>query len=432
MLMNPDTDNILLQLQQLRRLFAEAAPTDAKTISEYAWIIAKSLHHNHEQLGSYLCRQLLADYLKLPTERPSRLHSAILSAAIKVANTYPDFHFAAFLKIWSINNLRHEDEERPKTTEGKRFPSLAERTARALAHSLLIHEEDIDSFKAEASEKNDLLAAHGYSISPMLVTRIKEVLGKDGRKYCFATLTSPTGIEVESIVNSLLPSPLHPLPDGKRHYVNIGQLYNVLLQSNLEYSLTNHADVIPNRSTQVLKTAYLSQRKVQEIFPTEIGYIESIDTTHAHMHVYDRHSRHFVAHRLHFSREQVGDFVQFIPIVPQASKFKTAIILATVSSASDAVQSGFRTIRILKIDQEKKYATWQVFDKEGPVIEKLSPLQVAQGLKAPYAFSGFIDISSNAAHPSFSEGDLYRAFVFLKRGKNGKKYARATNLIATN
>ena len=41
-----DTEDILQQLQNLRRLFAEAAPTDPKVIYNYAWSIATCIERN--------------------------------------------------------------------------------------------------------------------------------------------------------------------------------------------------------------------------------------------------------------------------------------------------------------------------------------------------------------------------------------------------
>ena len=401
--MDNPSDALLPQLQQLRQLFAEAAPSDPKVISDYAWIIAKALIREHEALGSVECRQLLAEYLRLPVERPSRLHSAILFAAIKVANTYPDFRFAVYLNMWGIGNLRPEDQERPPATAPgqKSYSSLAERAARALAHSLLLHPED------QSSAWSSLLDTYGLSIRPMLVTRVREVTGKeDGRKYRFVTLTSPDGFEAESIAHTLRPSPLRPLPEGKRHYVNIGQFYYVLLHN------------------EKVAEAYVSPTKALDTFPTAIGYIESLDTTHGHMHIYDQYSRHFVAHIQRFSKETAGTFVRFVPIVPQTSKFKTAIILATIPTSSEDVQRTFTDIRITSINKENSYAAWELVDKEHPITELLSPLQLSEGEQSPSFTSGFVSLDSSVSTIPLSEGWEGRAFIYLRRGKDHQKRPR--------
>lgn len=430
--MQPTPDNILTQLKTLRQLFAEAAPTDPKVINDYAWIIVKAINREHEQLGSIVCRQLLADYVKLSVERPSQLHSAVLSAAVKVANAYPDFRFASFLRLWGIGNLRPEDNERQRSLDGKSYPSLAERVAKALGHSVLLHQQDRPLIND--AELSQFLSSHGLSVSTMLVTRVKEAMGKDGRKYIFVTLTSPEGIEVETISHNLQPSPLQVLPGAKRHYVNIGQLYNCLLKTKAtvsDGSTSVQSTTVPSESSLILLNAVLSQQKPIDFFPQEIGYIEAIDTAHGHMHVYDAHSRHFVANIQRFSKERVGDFVRFIPIIPQASKFKTAIILATVPSDSSEVQTILREIRIININKDKGYASWELVDKSHPITELLSPLQLSQGETSPAFTTGYLHLATiPAGSPAgISAGQTFRAFIYLKRGKDRQKRPHIAKLF---
>lgn len=408
-------DHILVHLTNLRSLYAEATPSDPKTISDYAWTIVKALLQHCEEIDSVTARQLLAESLQLPTERPSALYSALLAAAIKVANTYPEFRFSTFLKMWNITNLRPEDAVRQQAKDGKSFPSLTERTAKALAHSLLLHPET-------AENGFDLfLANNGIVILPMLVTRVKEAVGKDGRKYRFVTLTSPEGHEVETISHNLQISPLMPLPEGKRHYINIGQLYTCQLRKK-----TSATDV-------TLHEAFLSYKKAAEIFPAEIGYIEAIDATHGHMHIYDAYSRHFVAPVQRFSKEKAGDFIRFIPIVPQESKFKTAIIQSTIPSLSPSSvlslperEHLLREIRITHINKEKGYAAWELVDKSHPITELLSPLQLSQGETSPSFTSGYLNLTEELSLSLSS----YKAFIYLRRGKDRQKRPHIARLFA--
>ena len=463
-------DSLLTQLQNLRQLFAEALPEDSKTLNDYAWTIVKALLQHTTELDSLTARQLLADCLKLPTERPSGLHSALLSAAIKVAAVYPEFRFAAFLKLWGVQNLRPEDYQRQQATvpagspagslpvsrsfpagnpqvsssfaAGKSFPSLAEKTTKALAHSLLLHPED-----ELTANLVPLLQSAGYVItnSPfkgdkrgslfMLVTRIKEAVSKEGRKLIFVTLTSSEGLEVECVSSQLQPSPLHPLPEGKRHYVNIGQLYDCLLKTKATVPAASPSGIkatVPAGSPAgiTLTEAYLSTRKPTEVFPTEVGYLESIDQQHGHMHVFDAHSRHFVAPVLRFSRERVGEFVRFIPIVPAASKFKTAIIQGTIPGSVLSLPERehlLRDIRITHINKEKGYAAWELTDKEHPITELLSPLQLSQGETSPTFTTGYLNLATvpDGSPSGFSvplrEGWEGSAFIYLKRGKDRQK-----------
>lgn len=433
MIMN---DNLFSQLANLRKLFSEVTPDDPKVISDYAWTIVKVLLQHTDEVSSINARTLLADCIKLPLERPSKLYSTLLSAAVKVANSYPEFRFATFLKMWGLENLRPEDNERQHSQDGKVFPSLAEKTAKALAHSLLLHQEDVLT-----EELVPLLQSAGYVITtspskgdkrgslPMLVTRIKQATGKDGRKYTFVTLTSVDGIEVETVSHSLQPSPLQPLPEGKRHYVNIGQLYNCLLRNKGKVHDVASESVEPTPSELALAEAYLSSQKPIEIFPTVIGYIEAIDTEHGHIHVYDTLSRHFVAPVQRFNKERAGDFVRFIPVIPQASKFKTAILQATVPSDSSEVLSVLREIRITHINKEKGYAAWELVDKTRPITEHLSPLQLSLGETSPSFTSGFLNLTEELSSSSSSSSSLYKAFIYLKRGKDKQKRPHVAKCI---
>lgn len=414
------SDSLLSQLKQLRILYAEAETADPKVAADFTWTIVKMLLQHCDEIDSITARRLLADCIKLSVVRPSKLHSALLAAAVKVANTCPEFRFAAFLHMWDIKNLRPEDRERQKTKDGKTFYSLAERTAKALAHTLLLHPEDRSLLEPkEAADPTTaavsmrlLLTDQGYAFRQMIVTRIKEATGKDGHKYRFVTLCSPEGIELEAISHTLTPSPLRPLPEGKRHYVNIGQLYDCLLRPTTTATLS-------------LSEAYLSAQQPAEAFPTAIGYIESIDTGHGHMHVYDAESRHFVAPILRFSREQVGDFVKFIPIVPQTSKFKTAILLSTIPATSAEVQTILRDIRITGVNRDRGFASWELIDKSRPITESLSPLQLSQGEQSPSFTNGFISLKGDLALSS----NTYKAFIYLKRGKDKQKRPHVARLF---
>lgn len=426
------SDSLQSQLKNLHLLFADALPSDIKVITDYAWTVVKQLNANAKDVDSLTCRQLLADCIKLPIERPSKLYSALLTAAVKVADNHPEFHFATFFRMWGVKNFRPDDAQRLPSRDGKTFPSLVERTARALARSLMLHPEDRPTAEvpsdivASGSSAGimALLSTCNLSIRYMMVTRIKETTNKEGRRFRFVTLTSPDGLEIECVTNQLLPHPLHPLPDGKRHYVNIGQLYDCLLRVKQDASSSPMSS-----SSLSLKEAYLSQTAPSTIFPTEIGYLESIDQQHGHMHIYDSHSRHFVAPIQRFSRERVGDFVRFIPIIPAASKFKTAIIQGTVPSASPEVQTILREIRITSINQDRGFASWELIDKTHPITEQLSPLQLSLGETSPAFTSGYLNLAEDSSSSSSFSSSLYKAFIYLKRGKDRQKRPRVACII---
>lgn len=429
-------ESITSQLATARKLFSEITTNDPKVLSDYGWTFVRALLQNISEIDSVTARQLLADCIKLPMERPSKFHSALLAAALKVAMAYPEFHFAMFLKMWGVENLRPEDKEQQRYADGKIFLSLEERAARALAFSLMFHPEDRQLLQTAGFDT--FLSSFGLTILPMLVTRIKQATGKDGRRYTFVTLTSPEGIEIECISQSLKASPFQ-LPKDKRHYVNIGQLYDVVLRSKATIPDASPSDSKPAFS---LLSSCLSTLRPSEAFPKEIGYIEHIDTEHSHMHVYDSHSRHFVAPVQRFSREKEGDFVRFVPIIPQASKFKTSIILSTVPSSSDEVQSILREIRITSINKEKGYAAWELVNKDTPITELLSPLQLSQGETSPSFTTGYLNLTTVPqasvltkatvpdASPSGIIGTSFRALIYLKRGKDKQKRPYVAKLFA--
>lgn len=74
------SESIVSQLATARKLFAEVSTDDSKVISDYGWTFVKALLQNLSDIDSVTARQLLADCIKLPMERPSKFHSALLAA----------------------------------------------------------------------------------------------------------------------------------------------------------------------------------------------------------------------------------------------------------------------------------------------------------------------------------------------------------------
>ena len=368
-------DSLTEQLAELRKAFAEAAPTDADTIVRYAWVVIKVLSSQSESMDSLTCRQLLAECMRLPLPKPSAVYSALLSVAVKVAAATPDFHFALFLERWDVANLRPEDHQRQTSGEqGHTYPSLVERVTKAYGHALLLRPD-------EALSDNQwklflpLFQQNGFlPIQPMVVSRIKEATTREGRKLRFVTLSSLGGHEVECTTSQLQPHPLRPLPPDKRHYVNYGQLYDVLLCQKDGKKMTVHE-------------AYLSAHQARDVFPQVVGYVDSIDAAHGHMHIFDAQSRHFVAPVQRFSQERVGQFVRFLPLIPLQSKFKTAIIVGHASAADFPP----RIIRITAVNTDKGYASWELAYASSPIAESLSMYQQAQGEPPSSYTTGYLD-----------------------------------------
>lgn len=77
-------------------------------------------------------RSNLNIYMKLAVERPSVLHSCMLTMACKLAS---DDHLkmSVFLDLWGVENLRDDDYQRYTNEEGKTFPALAEKAVQRAA-----------------------------------------------------------------------------------------------------------------------------------------------------------------------------------------------------------------------------------------------------------------------------------------------------------
>lgn len=273
------------------------------------WNLLRSLNDGVGKLSSVELRRLLASYFDMKLEHPSKLHSAILSVAVKMATQYLDFRFVSFLNIWGLENIRPEDGEGGVDASGKYFPSLLERLAKAYAYSLIFHPDE--------------------RLAP----------------------------ELESIIAPLL-------------------------------------------------------QKIGTI-PTAIGYVEHIDIEHSHIHVYDNLSRHFVAVKSPIMA-QIGQFVQFIPVILLQSKFKSAIIYKVLSADDGFSTFGDHQAKVTFVDSEQNYCKWELTD--GTTI-------VEAGTTEPSYTTGYLSeqlIQSKGNIPKL--GDTLHLTVFLKRGKDGRKY----------
>jgi hypothetical protein len=79
-----------------------------------------------ENIDVYAIKKMLAQYMRLHSERPSLLHSLFLGLADKLIGN-ANFNLVLFCKMWDLNNLRDEDFEPYVDDGGKSYPSLAEK-----------------------------------------------------------------------------------------------------------------------------------------------------------------------------------------------------------------------------------------------------------------------------------------------------------------
>lgn len=377
------------------------------------WDIVRALNTKNNNVkgtptpNALEARRLLAEYLQLGLPRPSRLHSAILSCAVKMAIAFPDFHFVAFLDLWGLENLRPEDSEPLADGEGRRIPPLAERMAKAYAYSLLFHPDEHLEEELEAVMR-PTLRRMGFSlqgeegpmnpVTPLLATRLtlSEVRG---RKMTFVWLLTPEGEELCVEVHTLT-------AHARMRYEEIeGKRFDALLRLSEKGNLRIEA-ALPGRGD------------IAGTFPTAIAYVEYIDTSHHHIHLYDNFSRHLVAPYQRTTLTQ-GQYVEFVPVIPKEGNFKTAIITRTLPEGAEAF--GYREARVTYTDEQQGYAAWELLPDASGEVHGI----VEKGTKEPQVpcTQGYLysKLCKEKQCPLPKKGERIALITFLKRGKDGKK-----------
>lgn len=125
----------------------------------YGWIIYRYLNNEYKNLGSIPCRRILAEYMNLHNERPSLLHSNMLNLASKVSETYSDFNFLEFIKLWGAENFMYDDF-RSTYYQGKDYPPLTSRLMERCFRMNYGLEDVIQAFTANSKIKeSDVLEA---------------------------------------------------------------------------------------------------------------------------------------------------------------------------------------------------------------------------------------------------------------------------------
>lgn len=112
------------------RLFREVIkifPFDKDVHEHFAWELHKEgkIIFETEKINVLEARKLLAEYIVLKNERPSRLHSLFLKFANKIMDIQ-EFNFISFIKLWDLNNLTKEDFE-PFVKDGNTYSCIAEK-----------------------------------------------------------------------------------------------------------------------------------------------------------------------------------------------------------------------------------------------------------------------------------------------------------------
>ena len=354
----------------------ESIATGAAHPDDTNWKIFRYLQNNYKTMGAVTARTLLAAYMKLHVKRMSLIDSCMLGMAVKVSETYDDFKLPKFLEAWGYDQfLRPQDLQRQTGKDGRQYLSLKERVERALQSYRLHHPEESDG---ECEGVVSMYAAKVFE---------KE---KDGRKRRYVKLVATNGSEL--IADS------HQFPC--RPWEINGRMFDVLTR-------------VSKQGNERVSDIVASMKRVDEVFSVEVGFVEFIDESHGHIHVYDSQSRHFVAEKSACSalKISVGNYVRFCPIIANGDHFKSAAILNVMDKYEGRKAFGIYEAKVEYANVKDRYIRYSIesairYTPEGNII------------KAGFASTANLpeDVRNGMV-----QGSHVHLVLFLKRGKDGMK-----------
>ena len=276
--------------------------------------------------------------------------------------------------------LRQESAQKGK--DGKMFLALKERVDRQLQSYMLHHQEngagEIDGVKT------------------MYAVKVFETAVGGKRRY-FAKLVAADGMELTA------DSHLFPCKPWEIQ----GRLYDVSLRKSQQGNY---------RAEEIV----VSKRKLEDVFPTIVGYVEGVDEGHGHYHVYDPLSRHFVAEKPRMMLK-TGDFVMFAPIIPAEDRFKSAAVIKVMPHDAGLETFGMYTANVSYVNKADGYFRYRI----------TSPIAATpEGIVTEEGFASLVNVSDDALRCSLSVGDTVRLLLFLKRGKDGPKRNHVAEVLA--
>ena len=355
----------------------DSIATGAAHPDDTNWKIYRYLQNNYKTIGSVTARTLLAAYMKLHVKRMSLVDSCMLGMAVKISETYGDFKLSKFLEAWGYDScLRAQDLQRQTGKDGRQYLSLKERVERALQSYRLHHPEEC---KGECEGVVSMYAAKVFE---------KET---NGRKRRYVKLVATNGSEL--IADS------HQFPC--RPWEISGRLFDVLTR-------------VSKQGNERVSEIVVSAKRVDEVFSAEVGFVEFIDESHGHIHVYDSQSRHFVAEKSACSalKISVGNYVRFCPIIANGDHFKSAAIVSVMDKYEGRKAFGIYEAKVEYANVKDRYIRYSIesairYTPEGNIIK-----------------AGF---ASTAALPEdvrngIVQGSHVHLILFLKRGKDGMKH----------
>lgn len=354
----------------------ESIATGAAHPDDTNWKIFRYLQHNYKTMESVTARTLLAAYMKLHVKRMSLIDSCMLGMAVNISETYSDFKLPKFLEAWGYDQfLRPQDLQRQTGKDGRQYLSLKERVERALQSYRLHHPEESDG------EYEGVVSMYAAKVFE------KE---KDGRKRRYVKLVATNGSEL--IADS------HQFPC--RPWEISGRMFDVLTR-------------VSKQGNERVSDIVASRKHVDEVFSVEVGFVEFIDESHGHIHVYDSQSRHFVADKSACSalKISVGNYVRFCPIIANGDHFKSAAILNVMDKYEGRKAFGIYEAKVEYANVKDRYIRYSIesairYTPEGNII------------KAGFASTANLpeDVRNGMV-----QGSHVHLVLFLKRGKDGMK-----------
>lgn len=383
---NPDKKEKNVTWDELLESISEGAAHAEET----NWMIFRYLQHNYKTMGSVMARTLLAAYMRLHVKRMSLINSCMLGMAVKISEAYSDFALPKFLEAWGYDGcLRSQDLQRETGKDGRQFLSLKERVDRALQSYLLHHPDE---------RKGDVEGVVG-----MYAVKVFEK-EKNGKKRRYVKLVAANGMEF--IADS------HQFPC--RPWEICGRMFDVLTRVSANGN-ERAADVV------------VSRKRVDEVFSVEVGYVDFVDETHGHIHVYDSQSRHFVAEKGNINidgaacqangqnrglKRLQGCFVRFCPVIVNGDHFKSAAIIGVMDKYEGRKAFGIYEAKVDYANANDKYLRYSIesairYTPEDDIV------------KGGFASTGML---SDDVRNSIVAGSHVRLILFLKRGKDGVKH----------
>lgn len=168
---------------------------------------------------------------------------------------------------------------------------------------------------------------------PMKIIEILKRKNKTGNEYYVITMLSAQGTKAQTNGDKF-----KHLYEITNPYTLIGQNYNVKYAEN-----DNHIKVVEiSETTEEIDLSPMIR----------VGYIDGLDKSRGWYHVYGTDSAHFVAENPSVV-VKIGDFIEFYPIIPKDSTFKTAAITKRLEYKEGVEKFGTIKAVVARIDYSK-------------------------------------------------------------------------------